>query len=57
MVGAVLAVALFAAFPVFIILGAQSCADGKSGGLCAAVKFVLEDSPSMLRIAKGKLAQ
>jgi hypothetical protein len=57
LVGAVLALVLFAAFPAFIIVGAQSCADDKLGALCAAVKFVLEDAASTVRVTKTKLAQ
>ena len=56
-VGAVLAIVLFGALPAFIIVGTQTCADEKSGVLCATVKFVFDDAPLEARVAKVKLTQ
>ena len=56
-VGAILAIALFGAFPAFIIVGAKTCDDGKSGVLCSAVKFVFDDAVSATQVAKAKVAQ
>ena len=56
-IGAVLAIVLFGAFPAFIIVGSQACADEKPGVFCAAVKFVLDDAPLATRVAKARLQQ
>jgi len=56
-VGAVVAIALFGAFPAFIVVGAKNCEDGKSGVLCAAAKFVFDDALSETHVAKAKHIQ
>jgi len=56
-VGAVVAIALFGAFPAFIVVSAKNCEDGKSGILCAAANFVFDDARSETHVARAKHIQ